>query len=160
MIVINARFLTQPITGVQRYAVELSLRLKQIDPLIHFVCPKDVIQHELFRQLDAEIVGCKTRQWWEQIELPRYLKAHNNPLLVELGGLAAAYYGNKITAIHDITSRRYPQSFSLRHHILSQLLTSPALRNSLSVITVSEFSKKEISGYFRKLPPPIYTCNI
>lgn len=28
-IIVNARFLTQPITGVQRFAIEISLRLKK-----------------------------------------------------------------------------------------------------------------------------------
>jgi glycosyltransferase involved in cell wall biosynthesis len=154
VIVINARFLTQPITGVQRYAIELSLRLKQMDPSICFVCPKNVVQHELFQKLDAQIVGYLTGHWWEQIELPRYLKRQHNPLLISPVGGAPAYYSNKIIAKHDITSVRYPQSFSLPYRLLYAFLTPPILRNSLAVITVSEFSKQEISGYFKQLPSP------
>lgn len=43
MIVVNARFLTQHITGVQRFAIEISLRLKDLlkDEVV-FVAPKDI----------------------------------------------------------------------------------------------------------------------
>ncbi len=43
MFIVNARFLTQSITGVQRYAIEISLRLKEINPSIRFLVPKNVI---------------------------------------------------------------------------------------------------------------------
>lgn len=41
MIVVNSRFLTQQLTGVQRYAIELSLRLKSIykDKIVFFSPP-------------------------------------------------------------------------------------------------------------------------
>ncbi|MDR3128921.1 MAG: glycosyltransferase family 4 protein [Tannerellaceae bacterium] len=154
MIVVKARFLSQPMTGTQRYGAELSLRLKQIDPSIHFVCPKNVIQHELFEKLQAEVVGHKTGLLWEQIDLPKYLKAHNNPLLVNYVASAPFGYGNRIVTLHDITYLRYPKSYSLKFRLQCRLLTPLILKNSLALITVSEFSKKEISGHFRNYPPP------
>ena len=55
---VNARFLTQPITGVQRYAVEVSKELKHLRPELRFLAPQNVIHHELAEQLGVERVGC------------------------------------------------------------------------------------------------------
>jgi glycosyltransferase involved in cell wall biosynthesis len=157
MIVVNARFLTQSLTGVQRYAIELSLRLKQLDDTsIEFVCPKNVVQYDIFERLNAKIIGKKTGHLWEQTDLPRYLKKQGNPLLVNLGSTAPMCYKNKIVTLHDITYIRYPQSFSLKFRIWYRLLIPQILKKSLALITVSEFSKKEISSYFKHLPKDIY----
>jgi glycosyltransferase involved in cell wall biosynthesis len=156
MLVVNARFLTQPVTGVQRYAIELSVRLKQLDNTIIFVCPQNVINYDIFEKLDAKITGTKTGHLWEQIDLPHYLKKQNNPLLINLCSTAPAFYKNKIVTHHDITYIRYPQSFSLRFRLFYRLLVPIMLRRSLGLITVSEFSKSEISGYFKYPPENIH----
>jgi glycosyltransferase involved in cell wall biosynthesis len=156
MVIINARFLTQPVTGVQRYAIELSLLLKQLDPAIEFVCPKNIEQHNIFEQLNARIIGKRTGHLWEQIDLPGYLRAQGNPLLVNLGSTAPICYKNKIVTLHDITYIRYPQSFSIKFRIWYHFLIPQILRKSLALVTVSEFSKKEISGYFKHLPKDIH----
>jgi glycosyltransferase involved in cell wall biosynthesis len=155
VIYINARFLTQPITGVQRFAIELSLRLKQIDPSIEFVCPKDILHHDIRDKLNAKIIGNKTRFFWEQIDLPLYLKKQGSPLLINFD-LAPAYYKNKIVTLHDITRIRYPQSYSLWLRVLWYFLIPTILKRSLSLITVSEFSKREILNYYKYIPSPIH----
>jgi glycosyltransferase involved in cell wall biosynthesis len=144
------------LTGVQRYAIELSLRLKQLDPSIEFVCPKNVVQHDIFEQLNARIVGKRTGHLWEQIDLSKYLKAQGNPLLVNLGNTSPVCYRNKIVTSHDIAYVRYPQSFSTMYYIWCYLLIPQILKKSLALVTVSEFSKKEISSYFKHLPEDIY----
>jgi glycosyltransferase involved in cell wall biosynthesis len=156
MIVVNARFLTQSITGVQRYAIELSLRLKQLDSSIEFVCPENVVHHSIFEQLNAKIVGKRTGHLWEQTDLPRYLRIQGNPLLVNLESTAPVRYKNKIVTLHDITYIRYPQSFSLKFRVWYRLLIPRMLRKSLALVTVSDFSKKEILSYFKHLPKDIY----
>jgi glycosyltransferase involved in cell wall biosynthesis len=155
-IYINSRFLTQSITGVQRFAIELSLRLRQLDTSIEFVCPKNIVQHDIFEQLNAKIIGKKTGHLWEQIDLPKYLSTRKNPLLINLANSAPMCYKNKIATLHDITLIRYPQSFSIKYRIWYNLLIHLILRKSLAVVTVSEFSKKEISSYFKHLPKDIY----
>ena len=56
-LVVNARFLTQPIVGVQRYAVEISKRLKVLRPDTRFLTPKGVVHEALAEQLGAEVTG-------------------------------------------------------------------------------------------------------
>ena len=57
-IYVNARFLTQNMTGVQRYAIELSKQLKRLyDDKIKFVCPQNVVNKEMYDGLDAIVIG-------------------------------------------------------------------------------------------------------
>jgi glycosyltransferase involved in cell wall biosynthesis len=148
MIIVNSRFLTQPVAGVQRFAIEISLRLKQMDSSIEFVCPKNVMQHNIFDKLDAKIIGSQTGHLWEQVELPLFLKKQGNPLLVNLCNTAPAYYKNKIATLHDIIYALYPQSCTFAFRFWYRLLIPRILKSSLALVTVSEFSKKEISAYY------------
>lgn len=60
MIVVNSRFLTQQLTGVQRYAIELSLRLKSIykDKIVFFSPPS--LYTEFCNAGYSETVECFT----------------------------------------------------------------------------------------------------
>lgn len=98
--IINARFLTQHVTGVQRYAIELSRELIKLKPDIKFVAPHNIIHQGIAKEFDVKIVGKKTGYYWEQIELPSYLKkTHKNPLLLNLANMAPINYKNKIVTI-------------------------------------------------------------
>lgn len=149
MIVINARFLTQPLTGVQRYAIEISLRLTKIDPSIRFVVPKNIIHHDLAKQLNAEVIGTSTGYFWEQIELPNYLKKIGSPLLINFANMAPIFYTNKITSIHDIAFVKFPVGFSWKFKTIYKILIPLVIKTSRRIITISEFSKKEIMDYYK-----------
>jgi glycosyltransferase involved in cell wall biosynthesis len=146
---INARFLTQPVTGVQRFAIELSLRLKQLDSSIEFVCPKDVMQHDIFEKLGAKVIGKMTGHLWEQTDLPQYLKKQGSPLLINLGNTAPLLYKNKIVTIHDMCFKVYPKTYSKSFVHLYNFITPNIIRTSKHVVTVSEFSKDEIIRYYK-----------
>lgn len=143
--VINARFLTQKITGVQRYAIELSKELKKITPCIKFITPRNVIHHELAEELGAERYGILTGHLWEQIELLGYLKGKNNPLLLNFSGLSPLFYRNKITTIFDLSFLRHPEWFSKRYYYFYKTLLPWSIKYSVALITISNYSKKEIN---------------
>lgn len=149
MIIINARFLTQPITGVQRYAIELSKALKQKQFEALWLTPHNIIHTDLAKTLQAKVIGTKKGHAWEQIELPRYLKTLKTPLLLNLANTAPILYPNKITAIHDIAYKRYPKSFSRAFRAAYGLATPIIIKTSKALITVSQFSKKEIQDYYK-----------
>lgn len=141
---INCRFLTQEITGVQRYAIELSRRLKKIDSAIRFVAPPNVIHQDIAHELEAEIVGRRTGHAWEQIDLPLFMKREGHPLLVNLCNAAPIFYRNKITTIHDIAFLKSPESFSWKFRTLYRLLIPTILQTSKRILTVSDFTRREI----------------
>lgn len=70
MLYVNARFLTQNITGVQRFAINISLELKKQIKDIVFLSPKGIIHKDLAEKLGVEIIGSNTGHIWEQVDLP------------------------------------------------------------------------------------------
>lgn len=152
MTYVNARFLTQPITGVQRYSFEISLQLRKLMPEIKFVAPHNIIQHEAAEELGVERMGKRNGHAWEQLDLPVYLRSKGSPLLVNLANTAPLLYGNKISTLHDIAFVRYPGNFSWKFRLAYQLATPRIIKTSKKTITVSEFSKQEICAVY-KMPP-------
>lgn len=149
MIVINARFLTQSMTGVQRYCFEISIRLKHhYGDQIKFVSSKEIVLKEEAEALGTEIIGNHTGYYWEQIELPAYLRAIGSPLLLCMANMAPILYRNKISVIHDIAFMVYPQTFSKSFLYAYKVLIPWVIRTSKLILTVSEFSKNEILRYY------------
>lgn len=148
MIVINARFLTQPITGVQRYGIELSLALKKQNAEIVFVTPNNIIHHDIALRLNAITVGKLKGHAWEQLELPQFLKKNNSPLLINLANTAPVFYKNKISTIHDIAFEKFPLSFSWKFRQFYKFLIPRIVSSSKKIFTVSEFSKNELCSLY------------
>ncbi len=149
MIVVNARFLTQPITGVQRYGIEISLALKKKHKDIIFIAPKNIIHRDIALKLDAISFGDLSGHAWEQYELPKYLKKISSPLLVNLANTAPIFYKNKISTIHDIAFEKFPHNFSWKFRKSYQFLVPKIISSSKRVFTVSEFSKSEICSLYK-----------
>jgi len=149
MIYINARFLTQKVTGVQRFATELSRQLVKIyGDNIKFVAPKNIIQPELAKEFKVEVIGTHTGYWWEQIELPRYLKKQSSPILINFCSVAPLLYPNNIVAVHDITWVRYPNTYSKQFRMVYDFLVPQLCKKAKKILTVSQFSLDEISGHY------------
>lgn len=152
MLIVNARFLTQALTGVQRYAIEISKRLKKLDPTIIFVAPQNILHLDIAKELDVQIIGTKIGYFWEQIELPLYLQSIGSPLLFSPANMAPIFYKNKIVSIHDIAFVKHPHGFDWQFRLVYRLLIPMILKKSKKIITISQFSKKEIIDYY-SLPP-------
>lgn len=155
IIVVNARFLTQSITGVQRYAVEVCLELKKKSPTIKFVAPNNIIHHDIARELKAQTFGVSKGHLWEQIELPLYLIRKGKPLLLNLGNTAPLFYKNKVVTLYDLAFYHYPEWFSSVFSTYYRFLIPKILQSSKHVITDSEFIKNEIVEVYRVLPDDI-----
>lgn len=149
MIVVNARFLTQSLTGVQRFAYELSLCLKNmLGEEVEFLAPRNILQKEMAKRLGTKSVGRMSGYAWEQIELPLYLWKHGSPTLLNLCNLAPLSYRNNWVTIHDITWVRYPETYSRAFCKVYDTLIPRLCQRAKHIITVSEFSKEEIASYY------------
>ena len=149
-IYVNARFLTQKLTGVQRFAIEISKELRKLYPYdkLVFVCPYNVIQEKIAKELGVTIIGTHTGHLWEQIDLPNFLKKNGKPLLLNLCSTAPVLYSTKISTLHDITFIRFPNTFSWKFRLFYRAITPLICRGSKHIITVSEFSKSELSHFY------------
>ncbi|WP_426323618.1 glycosyltransferase family 4 protein [Microbacterium sp. E-13] len=147
-IFLNGRFLTQPLTGVQRFALEISKALMSRRDDLTLLVPRAKLAIEPPRGAELRVVGVSGGHLWEQTELPAYLKRAGEPLLVSLGSTGPAYYKNQIVTHHDITYVRHPESFSAKTRAVYRAIVPHMLQNCLAVVTVSEFSRNEISRHF------------
>ena len=147
---INGRFLTQPVTGVQRYAREIVCALDQLMSLGHpltqglemdLIVPRgasDLPQLQVIRLREVGPLGGHT---WEQAVLP-ILARRGLISLCNTGPLAAAKH---IVCMHDINTRLYPSSYALPFRLLYRALQPALGRTALGVATVSHFSAGELS---------------
>src|SRR5690554_2970230 len=147
MIVINARFLSQEIRGVQRFAEQISLELNGLRDDLVFVAPRDIRLHRSAQQLDVRRIGRHRGHLWEQLDLPLWLARQGNPPLVSLCNTAPLAYRNQIATHHDITYIRHPDSYSRAFRAVYRSLTPPLLKRIKALITVSEFSRSEIARF-------------
>ncbi len=144
-IFVNAKFLAQPLSGVQRFASEISLYLKKQLPECYFVSPENVIQDDLAQKLSPIRIGGSSTIFWEQIALPKYLYKNGSPLLINLGNIAPVFYTNQIVTLHDVAFIRNPQWFSRKFQMSYRVLIPIIARRAKHLITVSHFSKNEIA---------------
>jgi glycosyltransferase involved in cell wall biosynthesis len=152
MIVINTRFLTQNTTGVQRYAIEICNRFPQKikHKKIVFVAPKGIlINKNKLNSKDVKQFGNFKGHLWEQIDLVNFLRKNNNPILINFGGIGPVFYKNKITYVHDLAFKYYPETFSFLFQKMYNIFVPISARNSLRVITVSNYVKKDIETHFK-----------
>jgi glycosyltransferase involved in cell wall biosynthesis len=154
-IFLNARFLTQPITGVQRYALEL---VKELDELIDsgeidgnkyrfvLLSPKSYIHQLELKHIPHHAVGRFGGHLWEQLELPIYAK---KGLLINLCNTGPLMKRNQIATIHDTAVFEYPQSFSFTFRNAYRVIQKNLAKVSKKVVTVSFFSKSQIITHCR-----------
>ena len=148
MLFVNARYLTQELTGVQRFAEEISLSLNEIRNDLVFLSPPGVIRSDVAKKLQVQEVGTRKGHQWEQIELPRYLKKNGSGLLLNLGNTAPILYKNQIITHHDVAYKRYPASFSKKFRLFYNIFVPLMLKKSKWLFTVSDFSRCEINDIY------------
>lgn len=156
-IVINGRFLSQRLTGVQRYALETVLALDAL--LVDFPVP---VELAVPVAVDASrlplttivpvVVGRRQGIVWEQLDLARYIKRERG-LGVHFCNSVPVLAPDGIVCIHDITYKVNPQFVTTRHLVLARLWHMMqyriGARRSLHVFTVSAFSKRQICDAYR-----------
>lgn len=143
-LIVNGRFLTQRVTGVQRYAIEVSRRLKRLRPDIRFLAPAGIIHHELACELDVETVGRLRGHAWEQLELPRRLRGAG---LINLCNAAPLSVRRQIVTIHDAAPFAVPEAYSRNFTLWYRFMTRRLVRQARRILTDSNFSAGELAFY-------------
>lgn len=148
---INGRFLTQSVTGVQRYAHEVVLQLDQIanqgkyrNDEIFLLTPKKVMQQIKLKKIKIIRVGLFKGHFWEQFELPFYSR---KGVLVNLCNVAPIVKKNQIVTVHDASVFLSNSNFSLVFKLWYRLIIKLVCRFSKHIITVSKFSCDELKKY-------------
>jgi glycosyltransferase involved in cell wall biosynthesis len=147
-IVINGRFLSQAVTGVQRYAVEL---LRSLDILLStgtlepnpvtVLVPANAHTVPSYSFLQVRRVGHLTGQLWEQLELPLF--ARGKLLFTPCGG-APILHDCHVVTIPDAAVFATPTAYSLLYRTWYRWLHSRLCKKAQHILTVSQFSKSEL----------------
>ncbi|MFZ4551238.1 MAG: glycosyltransferase family 4 protein [Aquabacterium sp.] len=145
---INGRFLTQGVTGVQRYAREtLACMDEQVARSSHSWVllappgtPDPGLKHIVFQQ-----VGTRSGHAWEQWDLYRHAR---QGLLFSFGFTGPILHSRQIITIHDGAVLRIPQAYTAKFRIWYSLLVSRLARKALRVVAVSQFSQSEAIACF------------
>ena len=152
-ILINGRFLEQPVTGVQRYAREV---LGSLDDLLEsgwidrerfqLVCLASRAARAVpdWKWIRVEIVGRWTGNLWEQVDLPR---AARGQLCFSPANVGPFFLSGQVVTIHDTSVFAIPQAYSLPFRWKHRVLYNRLGQTARMILTVSEFSKRELARW-------------
>lgn len=149
MIYINGRFLSQPITGVSRMAFELCKSLSEMGIDFTIVAPNKILEVYDISGFKIDFFGIGTSHFWEQFSLPFYFINKKKYLLINLSGLGPLLLKKQIFTVHDMSYWRHPEWFSKKYYYFYKILQPFLARRALHILTISEFSKKEILDCFK-----------
>jgi glycosyltransferase involved in cell wall biosynthesis len=149
-IYINGRFLTQSLTGVQRYAWEIVnaidaqlARSVGVMPEIELLAPSNANLPTL-SHINVRAVGRSSGHVWDQID---FAWASRNGVALSLASTGPIAHANSIVAIHDAAIYRVPDAFSAQYRTAHKAL-GWFLSRTAHLLTVSEFSREELSRVF------------
>ena len=151
---INGRFLTQPMTGVERYAYNLCKAMAILHHPFIIVCPKAPI-HQDYDVSNLNIVhyGIGNSHFWEQCVLPFFFIGKKDYVVLSFTGLGSILIRHKIMTVHDLSFLKNPSWYSRTYYWYYKFMTPLAVKTSQHILTVSEFSKSEILRFYPFLKP-------
>jgi glycosyltransferase involved in cell wall biosynthesis len=145
---VNARFLTQPVSGVQRYGIECCRKIKKLYPSSVFLTPKNIWNTDVAAELGATVIGVDKGHVWEQLDLPLYLRKQNSPPLFNPCNTAPVMYANNYITLHDLAFFHHPEWNSKLFSLWYNALIPRLAKNCRHLFTVSETMREEIARYY------------
>ncbi|MBI4654810.1 MAG: glycosyltransferase family 4 protein [Nitrospirae bacterium] len=149
MVFLNGRFLTQQISGVQRFALEL---VKALDKAIgtricdyRFVLlsPRKTMHNLKLQNIEHKKIGYLSGHLWEQIELPIYVGT--GPLINFFS--APLFKKNHVVTMHDASVFDMPSAYSKFFVFFYQNAFRIWGRRARNLITESDFSRNRLAYY-------------
>lgn len=144
-LVINGRFLTQPSSGVQNYALGMLKALEKAGVSFEIASPK------------SDKPGVLNSFLWEQFFLPRYVKSQPGAFLLNFCNSAPISLQQQAVTIHDVAFEHDPGSwFKSSFRVWYKYLIPRICKKAQLVFTVSEFSKTELIRQYQLNEAKIY----
>ncbi|MEA3225822.1 MAG: glycosyltransferase family 1 protein [Planctomycetota bacterium] len=149
-ILVNARFLVSPLTGVQRYAREMVNALHAVGKGrcdLVLAVPQGVSfdlcdDIQLFRD-PSPLPG----HLWEQMRLPAIMRKTNADLLWSPCGSGPLLVRKQVVTVHDASVFACRECFKWTYRTFHRTLLPLLAGRVRRLITVSEFSKAELLSY-------------
>ena len=155
MIVINGDFLCRNLTGVERFAYEVTLRLDcLVEPgQLQLYVPKNGRNIPELKNIQCVVsdAECSFFPAWEHGPFRRYVR-RNRATPLDFANVTP-WGARGIVVIHDIYAKLYPEDFSGRRDRLVRrymcLMYRYATRHAKLLLTVSQFSRTQIAATYR-----------
>lgn len=152
---INGRFLSQPVTGVQRYAHEV---LRALDAILAqrpeiaatvFAPPGGPDCTGRWKHISWRRVGTLKGNLWEQIELPVYSRSSVLFCPTNTAPVAALLGRQRVVVtVHDLSFRYFPEAYSRAFRAWYGFLVPLEMRQAARVLTVSQTEREAILEHF------------
>ncbi|MBF0153669.1 MAG: glycosyltransferase family 4 protein [Magnetococcales bacterium] len=153
-VTINGRFLAQPITGVQRFALET---VKALDQLLledadlasrvrfQIAAPPRIGLDPCLHAIPLKQGGLAHRLVWEQFSLPRMARGGGLLNLANIGPLL--FSGPQWIVMHDAAVFRHAEAYTWWYRLLYQGLQPLLGKRARAVMVPSSFSAHEIHHF-------------
>lgn len=138
-LVINGRFLSQKMSGVQRVAHEISAKLIKDRQDIRVIAPPNA--GDWPADWPVERIGSVTGHLWEQTVLP--FAAAGNTLL-SLCNVGPVLHRRQVVMIHDAAIYDTPENYGPAMRAAYRMILPLLGRTARHIATVSEFSKHRL----------------
>lgn len=156
-LLVNGRFLTQPVTGVQRYCIEL---MRQLDALtgesprasgIKITClaPAGPIRDPGWKNISIRPVGLTRGNAWEQLDLPMHLKGE---LLFSPANIGPCFYRKQVVMLHDASVFAVPAAYSPAFRAKYVFIFHQLALRARGILTNSNFSQSELAHHLNLHP--------
>jgi len=161
-ILINGDFLCRRLTGIERYAYEITRRLDKISAKdeIAIVIPSFVENIPNYKNLEIVRLEKKSKSniRWQMLTLQGFLLTHRKYTILEFGNCCLPFAPG-IVFLHDIYCEFFPEDFVSKRdkftRLYSRIQYCFIARLAKKIATVSEYSKNEISKTFKIDPSRI-----
>jgi glycosyltransferase involved in cell wall biosynthesis len=143
---INGRYLTQPLSGVQRYAEEivraLDARVGAGEAQARYVllCPPGAREAGL-SHIPQQTIGKRGGHIWDQLDFALAARKGVALCLASVGPIALS---RQVVVIHDAAVQRHPEHFSKGYAAVHKTIDLILARRA-RVATVSDFSRTELA---------------
>jgi glycosyltransferase involved in cell wall biosynthesis len=132
-IVLNGRAASRSvITGVERWAIEMTARLPALHPERYAVIsPPAALAH-------------RAGQLWEQAWLPLRTARLGGSLIWSPANIAPLAWRRNVVVVHDAAVLRHPEAYGWTYRTWHARIGLAVARMALCVMTVSDFSRREL----------------
>ena len=160
-ILINGYFLCRNLTGIERYACEITKRLDLLiqHGEISIIIPADQENIPLYKNINVIRHGKKIQHvLWQMFTLQWFLITHRQYTILEFGNTALPFAPG-IVFLHDIYCEFFPEDFTGRRDKIIRAYNRWQYRlisrKAKKIVTVSEYSKNEIVKTFKIKPSKV-----
>lgn len=147
-IIINGSFLNHPVTGVARYAREISrkiLQYKNVSLAFNQETSSEISTNKILfvpQSWPANLLGSKA---WNQLDLPRCINSNVLWSPENIGPLGVA---NHAVTIHDLSVLEHPEWFALSMVATYNFYLPRLVKQAKAILTDSEYFRVRILDHF------------